>query len=89
MRERLILLYFGTVNLLAFLLMGVDKYRAVRGKWRIPEAQLFLFPLLGGGPGGLLGMQVFRHKRRKPLFRWGFLVLAALEVGLGIGLAVR
>lgn len=83
MRNKLVPIYFLAVNLLAFALMGVDKSRAVRGGWRIPEVQLFLFPLLGGAPGGLLGMLVFHHKTRKPLFRYGFLALTAAEVGLG------
>lgn len=84
MRNKIVPLYFLVVNILAFLLMGLDKWRAVRDAWRIPEFQLFLFPLLGGAPGGLLGMLVFRHKTRKPLFRYGFLLLTALEVGLGV-----
>ncbi len=63
-------------NLLAFALMGLDKARAGRGKWRISEKTLFLFPLLGGALGGLLGMMTFHHKTRKWYFVWGFFLLA-------------
>ena len=46
-------------NALAFLLMGLDKWKAVRGAWRVSEQMLFLFPILGGAPGGTLGMFLF------------------------------
>ena len=57
-------LYLLAVNVAAFLLMGADKGRARRGVWRVPERSLFLPALLGGALGGVLGMQVFRHKTR-------------------------
>ena len=67
-------------NLLAFALMGLDKARAGRGKWRISEKTLFLFPLLGGALGGLLGMMTFHHKTRKWYFVWGFFLLALAQL---------
>ena len=63
-----------------FALMGVDKWKARRGDWRIPEATLWAFALLGGALGGTLGMQVFRHKTRHWYFRFGFPLLAVLEL---------
>lgn len=65
----------------AFALMGVDKRRARRGAWRVPEAVLWAFALLGGAVGGALGMRRFRHKTRRRRFRYGFPLLAALEMG--------
>lgn len=82
MKTRSILIYLAAVNLLAFLLMLADKLRAMRGAWRISEAALFAFPLLGGGPGGTLAMVLFRHKIRHTAFRWGFPLLSLLELGL-------
>ena len=72
--------YYACVSLLLFLLMGVDKHRAVRGKYRIPERTLFTFALLGGSAGGLLGMLLFRHKTRKAAF-WAVFVLTGLAHG--------
>lgn len=77
-------LYLLAVNLAAFALMGMDKRRARRGAWRIPERTLFLPALLGGALGGVLGMRTFNHKTRHWYFRWGFPLLLALQLaGLG------
>ena len=64
------------MSLLAFCLMGLDKRRAQRGAWRVRERTLFLAALLGGAPGGMLGMYAFRHKTRRRVFRWGLPLLA-------------
>ena len=71
-----------------FALMGVDKWKARRDAWRIPESTLWLFALIGGALGGTLAMQVFRHKTRNWYFRFGFPLLAALDVALLIWLAL-
>ena len=52
------------INLVTFAVYGIDKRRARRGAWRVPEKTLFLLPLLGGSIGALLGMRVFRHKTK-------------------------
>ena len=65
-------IYLAVVNCLLFILMGVDKYKAIRGARRIPEATLFLAALLGGGLGGTFGMFSFRHKTRHLKFELGF-----------------
>ena len=77
---QLLVLYLLAANLAAFALMGADKRRARRGSWRLSEKALFLFPVLGGALGGLLGMQVFHHKTRHWYFRWGFVLLAILQL---------
>ena len=79
------LLYLGIMNLIGFCSMGVDKKKAIRDAWRIPEARLFLYALLGGSLGSLLGMYTFRHKTRHWYFVWGmpailFLQAAALFI---------
>lgn len=58
----------AAMSVLSFFLFGADKRRAVRGEFRIRERTLLLSALLGG-PGALLGMRLFHHKTRKPLFR--------------------
>ena len=79
-----VLLILTAVNLLAFALYGVDKVKAKKGAWRIPEATLLLVAFLGGSVGALLGMEVFRHKTRHAKFR----ILVPLFLILHIALAV-
>lgn len=67
---RFFLAYFAIINLTAFCMMGMDKYKARRNKWRISESSLFIAGILGGGIGMLLGMGIFRHKTR----HWKFII---------------
>ena len=69
----------GCVNLIAFVLFGIDKQKAVHGKWRIPESVLILTAICGGGIGAYLGMRIFHHKTRKPLFAFGVPLVALAE----------
>jgi len=73
-------IYLLVVNLWAFVLMGVDKRRAKKDKWRIREKTLFLPVLLGGGVGGIAGMKVFHHKTKHWDFRFGFPAILILEL---------
>lgn len=61
-------LYFIIMSIITFLLMYIDKNRAIKGKWRIPEATLINLSILGGGIGTYMGMYIFRHKTRHPKF---------------------
>ncbi len=65
------------LSLVNFILYGVDKSRAKRGKWRIPESTLLSLSLLCGAAGGLLGMLVFRHKTR----HWYFWLVNFIGLG--------
>jgi len=73
------LCYIGIINLVGFAIMGIDKSKAKRNAWRIPEATLFLVALLGGGIGSTLGMHFFRHKTKHWYFRLGLPAIAILE----------
>ncbi len=81
--------YLALINLLLFILMGVDKLLAVRQKRRIPEATLFLLAFIGGSVGGLLGMILFRHKTKHASFWIGFILFLALHLALAIWLLTR
>ena len=70
------------MSLALLLLMGADKHYAKSGRRRVPEKRLFLLALLGGAPGGLLGMYAFRHKTKHPSFLLGFWALAILQLGV-------
>ncbi|MCM1189923.1 MAG: DUF1294 domain-containing protein [bacterium] len=67
----LLLIYLTAINLAGFIIMGVDKKRAIRHAWRISEASLFLTALAGGALGCTLGMRFFHHKTRHWYFRYG------------------
>lgn len=64
-----LMIYFAFVNSMLFVLMGIDKKRAVKNQWRIPERNLLLLGLAGGGLGGMLGMKKYRHKTRETKFK--------------------
>lgn len=68
------------MSLALLLFMGADKRFAKSGHRRVPEKRLFLLALLGGAPGGLLGMYFFRHKTRHWYFVVGFWGLAAVQL---------
>lgn len=70
------------MNLLSFALMGIDKVKAKRGAWRIPEKTLFLVTALFGGLGGTLGMSFFRHKTKHWYFKFGFPALLVVQIAL-------
>lgn len=80
---RLILLYLLLINAIAFLLMLVDKQKARKNLWRIPEATLLGIALLGGSIGALAGMYTFRHKTRHIKFTLGIPAILILQIVLG------
>ncbi len=75
-----ILLYFLFINLFGFLIMWIDKRKAEKGRWRIPEKTLFIVTALGGGIGTIAGMYTFRHKTQKLNFVIGFPFITILEI---------
>ena len=72
--------YFGAVSILLFILMGLDKLKAIKKKRRIPEKVLFLFAIIGGAAGGTLGMLSFRHKTKHWYFEVFFPLLMAIQL---------
>lgn len=77
---RNILLYLLAINLFGFFIMWVDKRKAKKGAWRIPEKTLFIITALGGGIGTIVGMYTFRHKTQKLNFVIGFPFITILEI---------
>lgn len=75
-----IIIYFIIINLLGFLIMYIDKQKAKKGKWRIPEKTLFIITALGGGIGTIVGMYTFRHKTQKIAFVIGFPTITIIEI---------
>ena len=77
---QLLLGYLLLMNLIAFVLMGLDKRRARRDKWRISEKTLFLPAVLGGSLGAIAGMRLFHHKTKHWYFRYGLPALLLLQI---------
>lgn len=73
------LLYLLLINALGAALMLIDKKKAQRGAWRIPEKTLLTVAAMGGSIGSYLGMRLFRHKTKHPQFSIGLPVLIALQ----------
>lgn len=63
-----ILIYFGLINLISFILFFIDKQKAKRDKWRIQEKTLHISSFLGGTLGSIAAMILFHHKTKKPAF---------------------
>ena len=72
------------VNVLAFALYGIDKLKAKKGAWRIPESTLLLVAFLGGSLGALLGMELFRHKTKHAKFKVLVPLFLLLHIALGV-----
>ena len=75
-----IVIYFVIINLFGFFIMWLDKRKAKKGAWRIPEKTLFIITALGGGIGTIAGMYTFRHKTQKIQFVIGFPFITILEI---------
>ncbi len=88
-RGAVLLVWLAVINLVTFAVYGIDKAKAKRGAWRVPEKTLFLLPLLGGSLGALLGMKVFRHKTKHWYFVWGIPLILVAQIALAIWLYRR
>ena len=84
-----VLYYLAAINLVTFLVYGIDKLRAKRGAWRIPEKTLFLLPVLGGSVGAIAGMKVFHHKTKHWYFKYGLPLILILQIALVVWLKIR
>ncbi len=74
------LIYIVVMNIIGFAIMGIDKSKAKRGEWRIPEKTLFLIAILGGSIGSILGMKQFRHKTKHRTFTIGMPAILIVQV---------
>lgn len=72
--------YLILINIVAFAVMCIDKYRAVQNQWRIPERVLFGCAILGGSIGAIVGMWLVRHKTRHWYFVVGLPAILVLQI---------
>ena len=75
-----VIMYLLTINLIGILAMLIDKKKAIKGSWRIPEKTLLIIALLGGSIGTMIGMYWFRHKTKKLKFTFGFPTILITEI---------
>ena len=71
--------YIFVINIIAFIMMGIDKLKAKIGACRISERTLFAMAFMGGSVGILGGMHVFRHKTRHAKFKWGIPLIIIIQ----------
>jgi uncharacterized membrane protein YsdA (DUF1294 family) len=74
--------YLIAINVMTFLAYGLDKLKAKKGKWRIPESTLLLLAITGGSIGALLGMKVWHHKTMHKKFKYGIPLIILLQLGV-------
>jgi uncharacterized membrane protein YsdA (DUF1294 family) len=79
-----LVVYLAAINLLAFVMYGIDKRKAIKGARRIPEKTLILLAVLGGAIGAFIGMHVFHHKTKKPKFFIGVPVILVVQIALTV-----
>lgn len=75
-----VIIWYLILNVAMFLAMGIDKYKAMHNKWRIPEATLFAIAYLGGFAGSFGGMYFFHHKTKKWYFHLHFTLSAIINI---------
>lgn len=86
---KIILIYLIIINAAAFLLMLIDKQKAKRGAWRIPEATLMGIAAMGGSIGAIAGMYTFRHKTKHVKFYLGLPAILIVQIVLVVWIAGR
>lgn len=74
--------YLVLINVITFIVYGIDKLKAKKGKWRIPEATLLLLAIIGGSIGAWCGVKVWHHKTLHKKFRYGIPLIIAIQTAM-------
>ena len=75
-----LLYYLIVINVVTFLVYGIDKRKAKKGSWRISEATLLIFAVIGGSIGALLGMKIWHHKTMHKKFKYGLPLIFIIQI---------
>ena len=75
-----LLYYLIVINIVTFLVYGIDKWKAKQGCWRISEATLLILAVIGGSIGALLGMKVWWHKTMHKKFKYGLPLILIIQI---------
>jgi uncharacterized membrane protein YsdA (DUF1294 family) len=70
------------INVVTFVVYGIDKWKAMKGRWRISELTLLLLAVIGGSIGALLGMRVWHHKTKHLKFKYGVPLILLAQLAL-------
>lgn len=81
---KIFVIYLLTINLITFVMYGIDKLKAKKAKWRIPETTLLWMAVLGGSLGAWAGMQVWHHKTLHKKFKYGVPAIILLQIALAV-----
>ena len=77
------------VNVITFVVYGIDKLKAKKGKWRVPETTLLLLAIVGGSIGAWCGVKVWHHKTMHAKFKYGIPLIMAMQAGLLVCLMTK
>ena len=77
------------VNVITFVVYGIDKLKAKKGKWRVPETTLLLLAIIGGSVGAWCGVKVWHHKTMHLKFKYGIPLIMAMQAGLLVCLMTK
>ena len=77
-----LLYYLIVINVVTFLVYGIDKWKAKQGYWRISEATLLILAVIGGSIGALLGMKIWHHKTMHKKFKYGLPGILIIQIVL-------
>ena len=75
-----LLYYLIVINVVTFLVYGIDKWKAKQGSWRISEATLLILAIIGGSIGALLGMKIWHHKTMHKKFKYGVPAILIIQI---------
>ena len=79
-----ILYYLIAINIITFFIYGIDKLKAKKGKWRIPESTLLLLAIIGGSIGAWLGIKVWHHKTLHKKFKYGIPLIVIAQIAIAV-----
>ena len=79
-----ILYYLIAINIITFFIYSIDKFKAKKGKWRIPESTLLLLAIIGGSIGAWLGIKVWHHKTLHKKFKYGIPLIVIAQIAIAV-----
>ena len=79
-----ILYYLIAINIITFFIYGIDKLKAKKGKWRIPESTLLLLAIIGGSIRAWFGIKVWHHKTLHKKFKYGIPLIVIIQISIAI-----
>ena len=85
----ILLLYLVAVNLVTFLIYGIDKFKSKRARWRVPEATLLWLAAVGGSIGAWLGMKLWHHKTAHKKFKYGIPLIIIIQAAIVLWILIK